>query len=224
MEDFLGTVEKDAEVNWLSLLALDENHVFVVDRTGKITRLQFRTSPSAHLQQVDSVDIGQPVDVQPIVDNGRLYVADAGGKVRMINVVGFERLAEVDLASPAVGVLGLAGNRLLVETSNGQLLCLKTDDKLAQAWSMELAGDHLTGTPLLEYGQIVIATMNGKVLSINAESGVKRHGRCNSINSSNTVQSAWPGELWFPRLTAVSTGSTRSWERTSEPQPAANSF
>lgn len=171
VEDFLGTVEKDAEVNWSSLLALDENHVFVIDLKGKITRLQFRTSPSAHLQQVDSVDIGQPVDVQPIVDNGRLYVADAGGKIRMLDVVGFERLAEVDLKSPAVGVLGLAGDRLLVETSRGQLLCLKTDDKLSQAWSMELAGDHLTGTPLLENGQIVIATMNGRVLSINAETG-----------------------------------------------------
>ena len=171
VEDFLGTVEKDAEVNWASLIPLDENHIFVIDRTGKITRLQFRTSPSAHLQQVDNIEIGQPVDVQPILSNGQLFIADAGAKVRMLDVVGFERLAEIELDAPAVGVLGLAGNLLLVETSRGQLHCLKTDDKLSKAWSFDLAGDHLTGTPLLENGHVVMATMNGKVLSINAESG-----------------------------------------------------
>lgn len=171
VEDFLGTVEKDEEVNWASLVSLDENHLFVIDREGKITRLQFRTSPSAHLQQVDNVEMGNPVDVQPILSEGRLIVADAGNKVRVLDVIGFERLAEVDLDAPAVGVLGLAGNLLLVETSRGQLLCLKTDDKLSKAWSMDLQGDHLTGTPLLKDGQVVLATTNGKVMSINAESG-----------------------------------------------------
>jgi outer membrane protein assembly factor BamB len=67
--------------------------------------------------------------------------------------------------------MGLVGALLLVETSRGQLQCLKTDDKLAKAWSVDLQGDHLTGTPLLNNGQVVIATMNGKVMSINATSG-----------------------------------------------------
>ena len=171
VEDFLGTIDKNAEVSWSSLLPHDENHIFAVDREGKISRLQFRTSPSAHLQQVDSVSIGQPLDVTPIVDKGRLFVADAGGKVQILDVVAFEQQATADLGSPAVGVLGLAGNLLLVETSQGQLQCLKTDEELARAWSIDLQGDHLTGTPLLNDGQVVIATMNGKVLSINAESG-----------------------------------------------------
>ena len=171
VEDFLGTVDKDAEVSWASLLPQDENHIFAVDRQGKISRLQFRTSPSAHLQQVDSISIGQPLDVKPIVDNSRLFVADAGGKVQVLDVVAFEQQATADPGSPAVGVLGVTGNLMLVETAQGQLQCLKTDDNLARAWSIDLKGDHLTGTPLLNNGQVVLATMNGKVLSINAESG-----------------------------------------------------
>lgn len=171
VEDFLGTVDKTDAVSWTYLLSQDENHIFTVDPNGKIARLQYRTSPSAHLQQVDSVDIGQPVDVKPIVTGGHLYVADAGGKVQMIDLVGFERLAEAKLDAPAVGVLGLAGNLLLVETSDGQLQCLKTDDKLSKAWSIDLKGDHLTGTPLIENDQIIIATMGGKVLTLNSESG-----------------------------------------------------
>lgn len=171
VEDFLGTVDKDSEVTWSSLLPHDDKHIFAVDREGKINRLQFRTSPSAHLQQVDGISIGQPLDVTPNVDEGRLFVADAGGTVQILDVVAFEQLATVDLGSPAVGTMGLAGNLLLVETSLGQMQCLKADDKLAKAWSIDLKGDHLTGTPLLDNGQIVIATMNGKVMSINAESG-----------------------------------------------------
>lgn len=171
VEDFLGTVEKDETVDWKYLLSQDENHIFVVDPAGKITRLQFRTSPSAHLQQVDSLDVGQPVDVKPIVSNGRLFIADAGGKVQMVDLVGFERLADVELGSPAVGVIGQVGNLLLVETSRGQLQCLKTDDKLAKAWSIDLEGDHLTGTPIIDNDQVIIATMNGKVLAVSIESG-----------------------------------------------------
>lgn len=171
VEDFLGTVDKEAEVNWSSLLPHDDKHIFAVDKEGKITRLQFRTTPSAHLQQVDNISIGQPLDVTPIVSDGRLIVADAAGKVQILDVVAFEQLATTDLDAPAVGVMGLAGNLLLVETSRGQLQCLKTDDKLSKAWSIDLKGDHLTGSPILNNGQVVLATMNGKVLSINAESG-----------------------------------------------------
>ena len=171
VEDFLGTVEKEAKVNWSAILPHDENHIFAIDLEGKISRLQFRTSPSAHLQQVDSISIGQPLDVKPIVDQGRLFVADAGGTVQILDVVAFELQATTDLGAPAIGVMGLAGNLLLVETSQGQLQCLKADDKLSKAWSINLEGDHLTGTPMLDNGQVVIATMNGKVMSINAETG-----------------------------------------------------
>ena len=171
VEDFLGTVDKKATVRWSALLPHDENHIFAIDREGKISRLQYRTSPSAHLQQVDSISIGQPIDVTPIVDQGRLFVADAGGKVQMLDVVAFEQQSIANLGAPAVGVMGLAGNLLLVETSQGQLQCLKTDDKLSKIWSIPLEGDHLTGTPLVDNDQVVIATMNGKVMSINAETG-----------------------------------------------------
>jgi len=171
VEDFLGTVDKEATVRWSALLPHDENHIFAIDREGKISRLQYRTSPSAHLQQVDSISIGQPIDVTPIVDQGRLFVADAGGKVQMLDVVAFEQQAIADLGAPAVGVMGLAGNLLLVETSQGELQCLKTDDKLSKIWSISLEGNHLTGTPLVDNDQVVIVTMNGKVMSINAETG-----------------------------------------------------
>ncbi len=171
VEDFLGTVDKEVKVSWSSLLPHDENHIFAIDREGKISRLQFRTSPSAHLQQVDSISIGQPIDVTPIVDQGRLFVADAGGKVQILDVVAFEQQATANLDAPAVGVMGLAGNLLLVETSQGKLQCLKTDDKLSKVWSTDLKGDHLTGTPMIDNDHVVMATMNGKVMSINAASG-----------------------------------------------------
>lgn len=171
VEDFLGDVGQDESVQWSSLVPLDENHVIAIDREGKITRLQFRTSPSPHLQQVDSLALGEPVDVQPVVADGKLYITDAGGKVQMLNVVGFERIAEAELDAPAVGVLGLAGQSLLVETSRGKLHCLDTSKQLAEAWSIEFESDHLTGAPIVEKEAIILATMNGRVLLIDRESG-----------------------------------------------------
>jgi len=171
VEDYLGTVDAKDRVQWSSLLPVDENHIIVVDVQGKVTRLQFRTTPSSHLQPVSSLELGQPVDVQPVVSGGSLILADASGRVQILNTTDFERASEAQLPAPAVGHLGLAGNRLLVETAQGRLVCLALDQELKSLWSMDLAGDHLSGQPLLEGDTLLLATMNGSVVAVQADSG-----------------------------------------------------
>ncbi|MBI1311788.1 PQQ-binding-like beta-propeller repeat protein [bacterium] len=171
VEDYLGTIEQAEGVQWVALQPIDDNDVLIVDRAGRVSRLQYRTSPSPHLQQVDTLELGQPVDVQPVVNNGRVVLADSGGTLRALNAAGFERLAETKLGSPVVGKLVVAGDLVLAEDAKGSLHCLDLTQDLKDRWTTPLQGDHLSGTPLLKNGRLVVATMNGTVRVFDAGSG-----------------------------------------------------
>lgn len=171
VEDYLGTIEQTDGVQWVALKPIDENNVLIVDREGRVSRLQYRTSPSPHLQQVDTLELGEPVDVQPAVSEQRIVVADASGTIRALNATGFERLAETKLPSPAVGNLAIAGDLVLVEDAGGTLHCLDLTQNLQARWTAPLDGDHLSGTPMLDDGRLIMASMNGTVRVFDAQSG-----------------------------------------------------
>lgn len=171
VEDYLGTVEKQEQSQWAHLLPIDDNHFLLIDRAGRMSRIQYRTTPKAHLQPVDTLEAGQPVDVPPLLADGKIVVADAGGRLQVLNPAGFERVAETRLKAPAIGTGGVAGQRLLLETSDGQLNCFDLSQELKPLWSASLNGDHMTGAPVLEGTQLVFATLQGRVMSFHADTG-----------------------------------------------------
>lgn len=171
VEDYLGTVQQADQVQWMSLQPIDDNHVLIVDREGRVSRLQFRTSPSPHLQQVDTLELGNDVDVQPVVSDERIVLADASGTVRAVNAVGFERLAETKLDSPVVGRLAVVGDLVLAQDARGILHCLDLSQNLESRWTVALESDHLSGTPLLLDSKLIVATMNGTVRVFNPDTG-----------------------------------------------------
>jgi len=171
VEDFMGTVEQPGQVQWSTLLPVDENHILVLDRQGRLSRLQFRTSPAPHMQQIDTLEIGEFIDVPPVYTNGKVVLTDARGGVQLLNVTGFERTAEATLEHPAVGTMFVAGDLVLIENSRHELQCLDTTNNLDKRWSIPLGRDHVTGTPMLIDGRVLLATMNGRVLLVDAASG-----------------------------------------------------
>ena len=175
VDDYLSVIGQQAAARnaWSHVLPLDATHLVVIDAEGKLSRLEYRTTPTAHLQQLDQVALGNPVDVSPVLDKGKLYVTDASGRLQILNVNGFDRIAEAKLANPAVGKLALAGNRLLAVTSTGALECYDTDQNLKQLWSVPLASDLLADSAMLEQGKLLIATQAGHVKALNPDTGAE---------------------------------------------------
>lgn len=171
VEDFMGKVDQQNQVQWSTLIPIDDSHILVLDREGNLSRVQFRTSPAPHMQEIDTLEIGEFVDVAPVYTNDKVVLADARGGVQLLKVTGFEREAQVALEHPAVGTMFAAGDLVLIENSRGQLLCLDTANDLETRWSIPLDGDHVTGTPTLTDGRLMLATMYGKVLLLDAASG-----------------------------------------------------
>ena len=123
------------------------------------------------MQQIDTLEIGEFIDVPPVYTNGKVVLTDARGGVQLLNVTGFERTAEATLEHPAVGTMFVAGDLVLIENSRHELQCLDTTNNLDKRWSIPLGRDHVTGTPMLIDGRVLLATMNGRVLLVDAASG-----------------------------------------------------
>ena len=171
VEDFMGTIEQAESVQWASVVPVDDEYILVTDVEGSIKRLGYRTSPKPHLQRIETLDVGQKVHVPPAVDKGRMLVADASGKMQLLDVNGFRQVAEVMLVAPAFGKLTILGDRVLVQTEDRQLRCLALDKKLAEVWSLDMGEDSVSGTPLIEDGSLILGTMQGRVLVLDPESG-----------------------------------------------------
>lgn len=171
VDDYLAPAGDQAKAAWTSVIPLDATHIAIIDGEGKLSRLEYRTSPKPHLQQLDSVALGQPVDVPPVLDKGRLVVTDAGGRLQLLSATNFERVAEAKLDQPAVGKLAVAGTQVLVTTSTGALESYDLGAGMKKLWSQPLANDLLSGSAVIENGVLIVGTMNGSVLSLKPESG-----------------------------------------------------
>ena len=89
----------------------------------------------------------------------------------MFNAADMQPIAEVTLEQPATGGPWSAGNRLLIETGEKQLLCLDPADQLKQLWSVDLAGHSLAGAPLARDGKLLVALEHGRVFVVGEADG-----------------------------------------------------
>jgi len=174
VEEFLGTVEQQDTVQWASVVPVDSDHVLVTGQDGKITRVGFRGNPKPHLQRVESLDVGQKVHVAPVVRGNRVVISDATGRTQLLDAAGFRQQAETTLSSPAFGSLYIVGERLIVQTEDQKLHCLALDRKLEKVWSVEMGEDAVSGSPLMEDDSLILGTMNGRVMTLNFETGETR--------------------------------------------------
>ena len=171
VDDYLAAVSNKAVTQaWTTVMSIDATHLAVIDAEGKLSRLEYRAAPKPGLQQLESIAIGQSVDVQPLLDKGRLIVTDASGRLQIVNANGFERLADAKLENPAVGKLALAGTRLLVTTAADTLECYDTAN-LKKLWSMPSSQALLADAAILEKGNLVVALTDGRVLSLKPDTG-----------------------------------------------------
>ena len=174
VEEFLGTVEQQDTVQWSSIVPVDSEHVLVTGQDGRITRVGYRGTPKPHLQRVESLEVGQKVHVPPAVGGNRVVVSDASGRIQLLDAAGFRQQAETTLAAPAFGELHIVGERLIVQTEDHNLHCLTLDSKLEKVWSIEMQGDAVSGTPLVEDGLLITGTMNGRVLKLDIATGEQK--------------------------------------------------
>lgn len=171
-EDLPAPVADAASATWRSVTALDETQALTLDSNGRVSRIQFRTSPVAHLAEVTHWDAGNPVDQRLAFARGRVFVADTAGRVVVLDASSFEPLGETTLEKPARRPPWAVADRVLVETAAGKLVCLDPSQRLERRWELALEGGSLVGAPLTtESGRLVVALADGRVWLVDPKSG-----------------------------------------------------
>lgn len=171
IEDLPAPLAGTESPAWRAVAALDETQGLVLNANGRLTRVQFRTAPVAHLAEIASWEAAQPVDVGMAVDQKRVAVADATGRVVLLNSASFEPLGAVNLGQPARRSPWFFGDLALVETVEGRLVALDVAEQLSKRWDLSLEGSALADKPAVVAGKVLVATLDGRVLEVDPLSG-----------------------------------------------------
>lgn len=177
-DDFLApvnTAENAAARKWKHLVAIDDDQLFVIDTTGKLLKLQFRTGAKCFFQTTSQLDFAQPIDVAPIVHEGNFIVADAAGTLRVLNVTAMETRAQVALEAPASKPLWATEQLLLVEVGRQKLVAYDIKQPKEPLWSLNVAGNGVVGSPQQFGDDLIVVLQSGDVLGVDAKTGQVRN-------------------------------------------------
>ncbi|WP_193378347.1 outer membrane protein assembly factor BamB family protein [Schlesneria paludicola] len=155
---------------WAHLVRVDGRELIACDAVGRIIRIQLRQADVPHLAEVAKLQLEHPIDVRPIVRGESLYVADASGVCRQLNVHSFDTDGQSRLEAP-VKNLWLPGDNLVVHAGDGLLHCLSEGKNLPEKWNYNLGPEQPTGPILLRDDTLWVACRSGVVLVLNSQTG-----------------------------------------------------
>ena len=104
-----------------------------------------------------------------VIQEGRLYTADAKGRVYALNVDTGEQLWRVDTDLRLLGGPGLADGQLLLGTLAGEVVALSAEDG-SQQWATRLSSEVLA-RPAGGRGVVVARGADGRIYGLDASNG-----------------------------------------------------
>jgi len=112
------------------------------------------------------------INSAPAIAGGIAYFSGCDARLRGIDLVGGEARVEADLGALAPGSAVVAGDRIVVGTDQGRVVCLSTDGK-TRHWVYEgIAGGAMVyATPAVSDGIVVVGARDRQVHAIDLATG-----------------------------------------------------
>ncbi len=169
VEPFMPRLQSGIQLAWTPPAAFGENEVVLSDGRSKLYRLAIRREGKPHLAALGSVELSEPV-VSPIAIVGNVaYAVDTSNVLAAFELPSLGRGKQWPLAGGVVWGPRRIGDRVMLATENGQLLCL--DEKQKLAWQVALPSGPVAGKPTMVEGGIVLAAKSGLVWRLDAATG-----------------------------------------------------
>ncbi len=115
---------------------------------------------------------GRRLYLVPAVGGGRVYVADARGRVVAADAGSGHILWEKDTKLPLSAGPELSGERLILGTSNGQVIALSSTDGKEQ-WCAPVSGEVLSVPRRTDDGKVIIHTLDDTVFALDEAKGTE---------------------------------------------------
>ncbi len=109
--------------------------------------------------------------LRPAVDDGHVYAATRGGRIRAFDARTGESIWDTDTDSPLSGGPGVGDKLVLVGTSDGEVLALGEKDG-AIKWRARVSSEVLS-SPAAQGGVAVARTIDGKLFGLSTDDGTR---------------------------------------------------
>jgi len=114
----------------------------------------------------------QRLKLEPRIDRGRVYVADAEGLLQGLDAKNGKRLWSLETELPLSGGPGSGDGLVVVGTSDGEVVAY-SEDSGQLLWQAQVSSEVLS-VPAVSSGVIVVHTIDGKLFGLNASDGKQR--------------------------------------------------
>jgi len=126
------------------------------------------------LERVWSVDVGkgtddQAVRLEPAAADGRIYAADARGRVVALDAATGDEVWEQDLETPVTGAVGLGYGVVLVGTGDAEVVALDRNDGTVR-WRSRVSSEVLA-PPQGAEGRVMVQASDGSLWGLNGSDG-----------------------------------------------------
>lgn len=200
VQDFSLASDEARSSVWRQVLVADESNLAAVTDDGQLIHIRYQTNPRPHLGEVSRVRLPAAVDFRGDLADGLLVIADSGNTIHVYDASNLDPKGELHLPGAVSNDVWLAGGRVYVETNGQALHCLDAGGDLSKVWAnpAPLNGG-LAGPPLLQDSRLVIVERNGRVLSVDAETGAV-DGTFSTGSPATGGAMSIQGELLVPLL------------------------
>ncbi len=107
--------------------------------------------------------------LQPALGFGKLFTADADGKVFAFDPETGKRIWEYDTQSAVAGGIGVGESLVLVGSKDGEVIALDPESG-AEKWR-NLVSSEVIAPPAAGSGKVIVHSVDGKLFAMNAETG-----------------------------------------------------
>jgi outer membrane protein assembly factor BamB len=130
--------------------------------------------PSVEVRTLWDLDIGagsddQAIALRPAVQGGRLAIADARGRVQMLDAQTGSRVWEGNVRVPVSAGPSLGAGLAVVGTTTGEVMALDAQDGTLR-WQTRVSSEVLS-PPAIARGVVAVRTGDGRLFGLDAASG-----------------------------------------------------
>jgi len=171
VDPFQPQLKAGVEYVWSVPVKLGENEALLADGRDKLYRLGVSPQTTPHLVKLAEAPLAGPVTSPVVVLGETAYAVDGTDDLRSFVLPDLSAGPTWTLEGGVAWGPVVSDGKVLVATRGGELLCL--DDARKEIWRVPLPYGLLAGAPLSDDGGYLLATQNGVVYRIAAESGAE---------------------------------------------------
>ena len=126
------------------------------------------------LKTLWSRDVGVGVDKQfvnlvPVVEDGRLYIADREGRVAALDALTGKELWEIETGAPISSGPGVGSDVLLLGTSDAEVMALNAEDG-SLLWTAQVSSEVLA-VPQVDIDKVIVQSADGNIVGLTLDGG-----------------------------------------------------